>query len=158
MMPNLSVKANLSKRYTNHCLRATVVTTLKDAGFSNHEVCASVQKLGRQNQASIENYNRLDWKGSKRPSDTAAVLDGKENIPTCVPAAKCLQLKSLQDRDGLSKINKGLFSLFASNCKFVATGKGMISDIFIDPMPFYSVASCAVFHTVAHISNKVTCS
>ena len=108
MMPNLSVRANLSKRYTNHCLRATVVTTLKDAGFSNHEVCAVT---GHQNQASIENYDRLDRKGSKRSSEMAAVLDGKENVPACVPAAECLQLKSLQDRGALSKINEVLFSL-----------------------------------------------
>ena len=99
----------------NHCLPATVVTTLKDAGFSNHEVCAVT---GHQNQASIENYDRLDRKGSKRPSDIAAVLDGKENVPTCVPAAKRLQLKSIQDRNVLSKINEGLFSLSASNCTF----------------------------------------
>ena len=115
MIPNLSVRANLSKRYTNHCLQATVVMTLKDAGFSNHEVCAIT---GHQNQASIENSDRLDRKGSKHPSEMAAVLDGKENVPTCVPSAKRLQLKSLQDRDALSKTNEGLFSLSASNCTF----------------------------------------
>ena len=36
MMPLLSVRAKLSMRYTNHCVRATVVTDLKDAGISNH--------------------------------------------------------------------------------------------------------------------------
>ena len=113
MMPNLSVRANLSKRYTNHCLRATVVTTLTVAGFFNPEVCAVT---GYQSHASIENYDRLDREGSKRPSEMAAVLDGKANVPTCVPAAKRLQLKSLQDRDALSKTNEGLFSLSASNC------------------------------------------
>ena len=92
-----------------------MVTTLKDAGFSNHEVCAVT---GHQNQASIENYDRLDRKGSKRPSEMAAMLDGKENVPTCVPAAKRLQLQCLQDSDALSKINEGLFSLSASNCTF----------------------------------------
>ena len=34
MMPNLSEKANLSKRYTNHCVRASTITTLSQNGIS----------------------------------------------------------------------------------------------------------------------------
>ena len=50
MMPLLSVRANLAVRYTNHCVRATVVTDLKEAGFSNHEVCAIT---GHKNESSL---------------------------------------------------------------------------------------------------------
>ena len=74
MMPLLSTRANLSKRYTNHCVRASVVTDLKDAGFSNYEVCAIT---GHKNESSIQSYDRLDRAGSRRPSDMADVLDGK---------------------------------------------------------------------------------
>ena len=73
MMPLLSTRANLSKRYTNHCVRASVVTDLKDTGFSDHEVCIT----GHKNESSIQSYERLDRAGSRRPSDMADVLDGK---------------------------------------------------------------------------------
>ena len=74
MIPQLSVRANLSKRYTNHCVRASVITDLKDAGYANHEVCAIT---GHKNEGSIESYDRLDRAGSHRPAEMADVLDGK---------------------------------------------------------------------------------
>ena len=73
MMPLLSVRAKLSMRYTNHCVRATVVTDLKDAGFSNHEVCAVT---GHKNEMSVQSYDRLDRAGSKRPTEMSSILDG----------------------------------------------------------------------------------
>ena len=72
-MPLLSVRAKLLMRYTNHCVRATVVTDLKDAGFSNHEVCAVT---GRKNEMSVQSYDRLDTAGSKRPEEMSSILDG----------------------------------------------------------------------------------
>ena len=74
MMPQLSVWADLSKRYTNHCVRATVVTDLMDAGFSAHEVCAVT---GHKNAQSLEHYDRIDREGSARPSEMVKVLDGE---------------------------------------------------------------------------------
>ena len=71
-MPLLSVRAKLSMRYTNHCVRATVVTDLKDAGFSNHEVWAVT---GHKNEISVQSYDRLDRAGSKRPAEMSNVLD-----------------------------------------------------------------------------------
>ena len=41
------LSAKLSMRYTNHCIRATVVTDLKDAGFSNHEGVPSQKRNER---------------------------------------------------------------------------------------------------------------
>lgn len=40
MMPQRSVRADLSRRYTNHCVRASVIMDLKDAVYANREVCA----------------------------------------------------------------------------------------------------------------------
>ena len=82
LMPVLLVWAKLSKRYTNHCIRATVVTELKDAGYY-YEVCAvTVQK----HEASLQHYDRIDRRGSKRQHHMADVLDGKrpfkESRPT----------------------------------------------------------------------------
>ena len=65
MMPRLSVKANLSKRYTDHGICATVNSTLKDAGYDNHEICAIT---GHRSVASVQSYDRLDRAGSKRPA------------------------------------------------------------------------------------------
>ena len=75
MMPLLYVRAKLSIRYTNHCIRTSVVTELKDAGFSNHEVCAITD---HQNDGSLLHYDRIDRRGSKRPAMMADVLDWKE--------------------------------------------------------------------------------
>src|SRR5271156_5590862 len=49
MMKNLSVAAKLSKSYTNHCIRPTVVTNLKAQGFRNDEVSLIT---GHKNQES----------------------------------------------------------------------------------------------------------
>ena len=75
MMSRLSVKANLSKRYTNHCVRATVVTTLKDVGYDNHEICAIT---GHHSIASVQSYDRLERAGSKRPAPMASALNGSD--------------------------------------------------------------------------------
>ena len=80
MMPLLSVRAKLSARYTNQCTGATVVTDLKEAGFSNHEVCATT---GHRSEMSVQSYDRLARPGSKRPREMSNVLDG-------VPLAKTL--------------------------------------------------------------------
>ena len=57
MMPRLSVHANLSMRYTNHCVRATSVVLLKKAGFDDREVCFIT---GHANPKSLNSYSRPD--------------------------------------------------------------------------------------------------
>ena len=74
MMPKLSCRAKLSQRYTNHCVRASVVTDLKDAGFSPSEVCAVT---GHKDERSLQPYNRLGRAGCNRPRAMADVLDEK---------------------------------------------------------------------------------
>ena len=95
MMPKLSCWAKLSQRYTNHCVRASVVTDLKDAGFSPNEVCAVT---GHKDERSLQPYDRLDRPGCDRPRAMADVLDGKRcamkrpmsDSPTPIPSAKRL--------------------------------------------------------------------
>ena len=74
MMPKLSVSAHLSKSYTNHCVRATVVTDLMDARFSPHKVWAV---MVHKNAQSLEHYDRLGQEGNERPSKMAKVRDGE---------------------------------------------------------------------------------
>ena len=40
MMDKISEKANLSTKYTNHCLRATTITTLKHVGIAPDDICS----------------------------------------------------------------------------------------------------------------------
>lgn len=55
MMARLSEKANLSKRYTNHCLRVTAITVLKENGATNEEIATF---SGHKNPGSVQRYCR----------------------------------------------------------------------------------------------------
>jgi len=54
-MSNLSTNADLHQTYTNHCVRVTVVSVLKNRGYSNEEV-ASI--TGHKNVTSVQRYAR----------------------------------------------------------------------------------------------------
>lgn len=69
MMPRISAHANLSTRYTNHCVRATSVVLLKKAGFEDREVCFVT---GHSNPKSLSSYARADEGMAKK---MAAALD-----------------------------------------------------------------------------------
>ena len=71
MMPLLSLRAKLSTRYTNHCVRASVVTDLKNAGYSNHEVCSVT---GHKNESSLQHYDHVG--ATRRPAEMADILYG----------------------------------------------------------------------------------
>ena len=53
MMSRLSIAAGLSRRYTNHCLRATAITNLMESGFDP----VTISRLsGHRNPSSITSY------------------------------------------------------------------------------------------------------
>ena len=52
-MSTLSKELSLSKRYTNHCVRVTGITVLREQGKSDEEI-ASVS--GHKNAANIQRY------------------------------------------------------------------------------------------------------
>jgi len=54
-MKMLSVEANLSAIYTNHCLRATCITALDQAGFEARHI---MTLSGQKTEASIRSYSR----------------------------------------------------------------------------------------------------
>lgn len=54
-MKKLSHLLSLSKQYTNHCIRVTLVTTLKESGFSNTDISTIT---GHRNPQSVDRYNR----------------------------------------------------------------------------------------------------
>ena len=53
MMRTISEKYNLSNPYTNHCLRATVVTELDRAGFESKDIC---HVTGHHSSESLKHY------------------------------------------------------------------------------------------------------
>jgi len=55
LMSTLSETLDLSKRYTNHSLRVTHITVLKENGFTNAEIAANT---GHKNPESVDKYNR----------------------------------------------------------------------------------------------------
>ena len=52
-MKKLSINAGLSKVYTNHCIRATVVTELDKKGFEARDIMATT---GHRSETSIKSY------------------------------------------------------------------------------------------------------
>ena len=52
-MKEISIAANLSQVYTNHCIRATSVTLLDRAGVPVHRI---MQVSGHRNEGSVKVY------------------------------------------------------------------------------------------------------
>ena len=53
MMSRISKSANLNKAYTNHCIRATSITALNDAGYDSRRIM-SVSK--HKSECNIRSY------------------------------------------------------------------------------------------------------
>ena len=69
MMKRISVSAGLLRSYSNHCLRATSITLLQKAGFSDRMICSV---SGHKNPSSLAAYNRP---GKDEEKTMAAALD-----------------------------------------------------------------------------------
>ena len=52
-MENISSKAELSERYTNHCIRASTITALYQRGVDAKQICAITK---RKDERSLSNY------------------------------------------------------------------------------------------------------
>lgn len=77
MMKRISLKAQLSQQYTNHAIRATVVTTLSNQGYTISEIqCVT----GHKNPASVERYTKKITTNKKMKISHA--LTGSMNYET----------------------------------------------------------------------------
>ena len=66
-MKNISQEAKLSKCYTNHSIRETVVTILDKSGFEARHIMAVSE---HKNEASIRSYSKTDISTKKKMSET----------------------------------------------------------------------------------------
>ena len=78
-MKILSVEANLSGIYTNHCLRATCITALDQAGFEARHI---MTLSGQKTEASIRSYSRNVSDNMQRDSSlTLSTHMSATNVP-----------------------------------------------------------------------------
>ncbi|XP_072014188.1 uncharacterized protein [Amphiura filiformis] len=76
---NVSLRANCSRTYTNHCLQATSITTLDTAGFTSRDI---MTVSGHHSEASIKNYARTsEAKKVEMSNAIAAVIDPRPQSP-----------------------------------------------------------------------------
>ena len=97
LMVNLSEAADLSKRYTNHCLRVTAITVLKENGASNEEIA---QFSGHKNPGSVQRYCRKR-KDDSFQSFSDQLTDGFQK--------SCVKVEKFKKR-GQIEINKEVIS------------------------------------------------
>ena len=68
-MVTISELAKLSQIYTNHCIRSTCVTTLREAGIPNHDIQSVT---GHRSVASVDAYSKTPDSVRKTMSHTLA--------------------------------------------------------------------------------------
>ena len=71
IMPTLSRKAGLSQVYTNHCMRASTVTSLHKAGIEGRRIC---QLTKRKNEGSLAHY--VSGSSSAQKRECSEILSG----------------------------------------------------------------------------------
>ena len=62
-MGDISRNSNCSKSYTAHCLRATAIQGMNDAGFELRHI---MYMSGHRNEASVRSYNRTCSESQKQ--------------------------------------------------------------------------------------------
>jgi hypothetical protein len=82
-MKCISLSAGLSPVYTNHCLRATSVTILDNAGFAARDI---MTVSGHHAESSIKNYARTSEEKKKRMSGALASVVAPQSPKTPTPA------------------------------------------------------------------------
>lgn len=84
-MKNLSKNAGLSRIYTNHSIRATVVDAMQEHEFKNREI---MMTTGHKSEASLNSYStKLGPKKKREISDFLAKQLNNDNTPKVAPAA-----------------------------------------------------------------------
>ena len=97
MTSTISQRAKLSKRYTNHSIRATCITRLDDAGFESRKL---MRISGHRSEMSLKSYSsRLSVQDKRIISDT---------LSDAALTQSCQMTTSTQAVEDLSTILSGL--------------------------------------------------
>lgn len=113
MMRVISQDAQLSQIYTNHSIRVTVVSELKDQGFSNEAICSIT---GHKNPASISHYSRQRTDAAKRKI-CEALQDGFSNKVSVKQVVNNNEQTITLTDQGDSRISVNFSGVF-QNCQF----------------------------------------
>ena len=77
LMKNLSKKASLSKIYTNHCVRATTITNLFQAGIDAKQICAITKHT---DERSLDHYIGQTTSAQKRHCSSILSTSFSESV------------------------------------------------------------------------------
>ncbi|XP_067658215.1 uncharacterized protein [Haliotis asinina] len=123
MMPNLSIKAGLSMKYTNHSLRATTVHVLDAAQVPSRHI---MTVTGHKSESSLKTYTGYtDEKAKKKMSatiaektcDAAAPVDDINNFLNDVDFDRLLETIDVHETtDSAIKPNVQMQSSMVHNC------------------------------------------
>ena len=89
LMENISVKAGLSRRYTNHCVRASTITALYQQGVDAKQIC-SITK--HKDERSLNHYINQTTSAQKRKC--SQLLDKAFRASTMETKAACSSKQS----------------------------------------------------------------
>lgn len=117
LMAYLSDTLKLSMRYTNHCIRVTVVSVLKEHGKSNSEVSLVT---GHKNPQSIDRYNKKrKGRDLEEMSDILSVEASSSNLAVEKIDKKArIVIETRKEANLENKVNIQFNGSF-SNCSFV---------------------------------------
>ena len=107
MMSSISKKAELSRIYTNHCVRATCIGILDKAGFADRDIC---QVSGHNNESSLSSYTGRVCNNTKMAmSDSISrALGGHQEVTRPAPAATVTmppEPEAVQDQASVPQAN-----------------------------------------------------
>jgi len=115
MMKTISEKAKLSKKYTNHCVRVSVVNELDAGGFTSEQICSVT---GHKNRESVEKYKRQRDTEKRKISDAITASFYQEIASTSV-SSKSLKVCQAMNKEGCNVILK--FDGNFKDCNFYIT-------------------------------------
>ena len=98
-MKILSQKAKLSKIYTNHCIRATVITNLDEEGFEARDIMATT---GHKSEASIRSY-ASKCPPKKRRMINNALAQPPVKKPRKLPPSATVSTPPVDKQDGIAQ-------------------------------------------------------
>ena len=117
LMAFLSDTLKLSTRYTNHCIRVTVVSVLKEHGKSNAEVSLVT---GHKNPQSVEHYNKKrKGRDLEEMSDILSLEASSSNLTVEKIGTKAQAVVKTRRQENVATNVNAQFSGSFSNCSFV---------------------------------------